>query len=402
MLNIKNDFPIFRNNPELVFLDSWASSQRPDKVIDGIVDMYSNSYANIHRWVYDLSQNAEEIYHNSKQAVKNLIWADSRDEIIYTYNATYALNILANTLSHSKYLKKGDKVLVSIAEHHANVVPWLILKEEIGIEIEFINVDENYDIDFEDFTKKYDKNVKVVSLTYVSNVTGTIFNLEKLSKMLREDTLFVVDGSQAVPHIQVDVKKLDIDFMFFTGHKMMAESGIWVLYGKKKLLDELTPWFGWGWTIAWVKQDKYKNNLAPEKYEFWTPNIAWACSLLKAIEYMEEIGWYEEIEKHEQELNAHALKRFKEIEGFNLYGSWDPINRNSVYSFSIDWLHASDIWDFLAEKNIAIRAWRHCADPLTDSLWVVWTARASFYIYNTIEDIDKLVDALIEAKKYFS
>lgn len=400
-MDLRKDFPIFENNKDLIFFDSWSSSQKPKKVIDAITNLYSKDYANIHRWVYDLSQRSEKIYQDSKEAVRDLINADSKKEIIYTYNSTYACNIIANALRASGKLRAWDKVLLSITEHHANIVPWLMLKDEIWIEVDFVGQTNDYYIDLEDFKNKYDSSVKVVSLTYVSNVLGNINPLKKVSELLREDTLFVIDGSQSVPHFKTDVKDLNCDFMFFTGHKMMAETGIWVLYWKEELLRELKAPFSWGWAISLVSTSEYKEASLPEKFEPWTPNIAWAASLLASVEYIKEIWGYEAMEKHEEVLVKYALEKFAKFEWLKLYGPKTSENRIWVFSFTLENVHHSDVSDFLAENWICIRSGKHCTEPLMDSFWEIWTNRMSIYIYNSKQEIDKFFEILEDCQKVY-
>lgn len=394
MNNLRNDFPIFKNNPDLIFLDSTSSTQKPEYVIKWICDYLSNNYSNIHRWLYDIAINSEKIYFDSKKKVAEFLWAPDYKEIIYTYNSNYALNIISQTLRLNKVLKTGDKVLVSIVEHHSNIVPWLILKEEIGIEVEFVKINDNFEIDWQDFTKKYDEKVKVIALTHVSNVTGQIFDIEKVGKIKREDTLLIVDASQSFPHIKVDVKKLNCDFLFFTAHKVMADSWLWVIWWKSKLLEKYKPIFSWGWAINEVKQCAFKTWTLPYKFEPGTPNISWALSLLKALEYIENIGWYEKVEEIEKELVEYSLQEFAKRPHLKLIWSKSLEKRVWVFWFYIEWVHSLDIADVMAENNICLRAGQHCTEPFMDYLWIKSSARMSLYIYNTKEDIDNFFQVL--------
>ena len=398
---IKKDFPVFKDL-SLVFLDNAASTQKPLYVLDGVKNFYSNSYANIHRGVYDLSHRAEKSYDQSKEKVAKLINASRKEEIAYTYNSTYALNLITTSLIRLNKLQSWDKVLLSTVEHHSNIVPWLILADIYWIEIDYINIDNDYNLDFSDFEKKYDSSVKVVSITYTSNVTWTIFDLNRLSKKLRNDTLFIVDGSQAVPNFEVDVQELDCDFMFFTGHKMMAETGIWVLYWKTETTKSLSsPISGWG-AINWVKSDSFSEAHFPHNFEPWTPNLWWAVSLLKAIEYLESIWGYQAIKKNEEELIKYTLEEFNKIKWLKLIWSQGIENRIWVFSFYIPWIHVNDINDILAENNICIRSGHHCAEPFMNSLEITWTCRLSLYIYNDKNDIDRFFECLNNAIKILS
>lgn len=394
MQNLRNDFPIFRNNPWLIFLDSTSSTQKPEYVINWICNYLSNNYSNIHRWLYDIAINSEKMYFDSKKKVAEFLWWVDFKEIIYTYNSNYALNIISQTLRFNKVLKHWDKVLVSIVEHHANIVPWLILKEEIWIEIEFIKITNNYDLDFQDFEKKYDKKVKVIALTHISNVTWQIFDIKKVWELKREDTIFIIDVSQSFPHIKIDVKKLNCDFLFFTAHKVMADSWLWVIWWKTNLLEKYKPIFSWGWAINEVKEQCFKSWVLPFKFEPWTPNISWAISLLKSLEYIENIWWYEKINKIEKELTEYSLKEFNKRSYIKLIWSTNWENRVWVFWFYIDWFHALDIADVMAENNICIRAGHHCTEPFMDYLGIKWSARMSLYIYNTKNDIDKFFEIL--------
>jgi len=401
----KKDFPIFENNPDLIYLDSTASSQKPKYVIDWIKDYLENSYSNIHRWMYEISEISEKLYIDSKKKVSSFIWAGSFKEIIYTYNSTYSLNLLASSLWISKQLKKWDKVLVSIVEHNANIVPWFILKEQIWIELVFVDIDKNYNLDLEDFKNKYDEKVKVISLIHVSNVTGQIFDLEFIGKNKREDTLFIVDASQSIPHFKVDVSKINCDYLFFTWHKIMADSWIWVLWWKKEKLEKLNPIFGWGWSVSSVSQNWFNYLPIPSKFEPWTPNITWSVWLLKALEYIENIWWYEILEEYEKNLVKYFLEKLEEFnnslsrEGFSpLKLIWNKKAQNRVWVFSLyhSEIHSNDIADMLAEQGIAVRSWKHCAHSYFKNIEISHSFRVSLYIYNDFEDIDKFFKKLHE------
>ena len=393
---MKKDFPIFKNNPWLIFFDSTASSQKPSYVINWIKNYLENDYSNIHRWMYDIAIRSEKLYISSKKKTCEVIWWYSYKEIIYTYNSTYALNLLSWSLKKSNYLKKWDKVLLTIVEHHANIVPWLILKEEIWIEVEFVWLDENFDLDMDEFNLKYDSNVKVISFTHVSNVTWKIFDLEKIWILKRKDTIFIVDGSQSVPHMKVDVNKMNCDALFFTWHKVMADSWIWVLWWKEELLNNLDPVFSWGWAISNVTCSSYESSWLPDKFEPWTPNVSWAVSLLKAFEYIDSIWWYNVIESKEKELTVYFLEKFNKYKKLKLIWSKDNENRVWVFTFVVEGIHSDDFAYILAEKWIAIRSWKHCAHPLLSKYWLNHSVRVSLYIYNTIEEIDKLFELIDE------
>lgn len=398
-MSFKKDFPIFKNNPDLIFFDSTASSQKPSFVIDAMKGYLENSYSNIHRWLYDIAIKSDELYKKSKEVVASYLWVNSYKEIIYTYNSTYALNLLSWSFKKSNFLKTWDKVMISIVEHHANLVPWLILKEEIWIEIVFVWVDENYNLDFEDFKEKYDEKVKVIALTHVSNVTWQIFDLEKVWKLKRDDTFFIVDASQSVPHFKVDIKKINCDFLFFTWHKIMADSWIWVLWWKEELLKKIDPIFSWGWAISKVECNLYSSAQLPDKFEPGTPNITWAISLLKAFEYIDSIWGYEVIEKYENQLVKYFLEKINKYENITLI--WDSNNENRVwvFSFNIDNIHPNDATEILAENWIWVRAGKHCAHPLFTKVWISGSIRASLYIYNTVEEIDKFFEIIDEIIK---
>jgi len=397
---MKENFPIFKNNKELIYLDSTATTQKPSYVIDGIKEFLESDYSNIHRGAYSLAEKSEKLYEDSKKKMAEFIGVDNWREIIYSFNSTYASNILVNSLRRSNYFQKWDKVLISIVEHHANVVPWLILKEEIWIKLEYINVKKDFSLDFDDLEKKLDDTVKVVSLTHVSNVTGEIFDLGKVSQVLKKQKdkpLFIVDASQSVPHFKVDVEKIWCDAMFFTGHKFMADSGIWVLWWKKELLEDLKPAFSGGGAISKVSKTCFFDAGLPDKFEPWTPNLSWAVSLLRALEYIENIWGYEKLEEIEEKLTKYTLGKFQNFKWVKLIWGKNLQSRVWVFSFIVEWIHSHDIADYLAENNICIRAWQHCAEPFMWELWINHTCRMSLYIYNTIEDIDRFFEVLRNA-----
>lgn len=404
MMSVKNDFPIFRNNPDLVYLDSTATSQKPQKVIDDVKSYLENDYANIHRWAYSLSEKSEHMYEESKKIVAKHIGAASWKEIIYTFNSNYALNLLAQSLKRSNFLKRWDKVLVSIVEHHSNIVPWLILKEEIGIEIEYVGINEDYWIDFADLETKLTSEVKIVSFTHVSNVTGEVFDLERVWKMVKDfskDIFFIVDASQSVPHFTVSVDDLLCDFLFFTGHKVMADTGLWVLWWKMELLKDMKVAFSWGWAISKVEEQCFYDAPLPDKFEVGTPNLTGARSLLSAFEYIESIGWYKRMKEIEDELVKYTLEKFKEVKDIELIWSFSHEKRVGVFSFVVKWIHSLDVAEYLAENGVCIRAGQHCAEPFLTSRWLHHTCRMSIYIYINKEDIDRFFDVLEEAINTF-
>ena len=389
MSNFKKDFPIFDNNKWLIYFDSTATAQKPKIVIDWIKNYLENTYSSIHRWMYDISEKSEKLYIESKKKVANFIWVDNYKEIIFTYNSTYALNLLSSSIWLSKELKKWDKILLTEVEHNANIIPWLILKGSIWIEIEYVKIDKNYNLDLDDFKNKYDERVKIISFTHVSNVTWQIFDLEEIWKSKRDDTIFIIDASQSIPHIKIDVKKLNCDYLFFTWHKVFADTWIWVLWWKEKLLKELKPSFSWWWAILSVKDNCFTYAKIPDKFEAWTPNITWAVSLLKGFEYIENIWWYDILEKYENELVEYFLEKVKNYKNIKIIWSTNSNNRLWVFSMILEWFHSNDVADILANNNIAVRSWKHCAHSYFINIWLSHSFRVSLYIYNSKEEIDK-------------
>lgn len=392
MRDLKSDFPIFKNNKELIYFDSWATGQKPTLVIDAIKDYLEQNNSNIHRWSYDISYNSEQLYIKSKQKVVEFIGGDHYSEIIYTYNANYRINLLAQTLRFNNYFKKWDKILLSPLEHHSNIVPWITLQKEIWVELVYLELDSDFNIDFDDFIKKYDSSIKLISITHVSNVIGQILDVEKIWSLKRDDTLFVVDVSQSIPHMSIDVKEINADFVVFTAHKMMADMGLWVLWGKSELLNSLEPVFSWWWAISWVQKYDYKNAMLPNKFEPWTPNISWAISLLTAIEYIDSIGWYESIDHIERELVNYTIEWFKTRPYIKLL--WSTENKIGLFSFYIPWINVWDIAEILSMDGIAVRAGKHCNDILFSMLGINGSVRISLYIYNTTRDVDKFFEIL--------
>ena len=396
-MDYKKDFPIFKNNTWLVFLDNGASTQKPQSVIDGVSDFVAHDYANIHRGLYDLSERSEAVYHASKEAVGRLLNCKP-SEIFYTYNSTYGINILAWSLVRSKILQKWDIVLLWIWEHHANILPWQILAQEFGFEIQFIDINEDYSIDWTDFDEKYTDHVKVVSCSQTSNVTGQIYDVKSIKSKLRDDTFFMIDGSQSVPHFAVDVQDIGCDALVFTGHKMMAYTGIWAVYLKKEWMKKLSPMMAWGWIVEDVSISGHTLTSGSDKFEAGTPNIIWAASLLKAIEYIESIGWIGQVRSHEQELTAVSLKKFEQLAGrVQLVGSFDSKQRIGAFSFVINKeANFNTIWEAFAAQNIAVRCGGHCAYPLHKQLGLGGTCRMSTYLYNDQADLEKFFDVLFK------
>ncbi|MFA7298433.1 MAG: cysteine desulfurase [Candidatus Absconditabacterales bacterium] len=390
----KKDFPIFKNNPGLVFLDNGASTQKPQYVIDGVSDFVASSYANIHRGLYSLSEKSEEAYHHSKELVGELLNCKA-SEIIYTYNSTYGINLIAQSLVVSNILKAGDVVLLGIREHHANILPRQILAKTKGFTIEFFNINDEYEIDWKDFDKKYTDNVKVVSVAQVSNVTGQIYDVKKIKSKLRDDTFFLVDGSQSVPNFAVDVQDIGCDCLVFTGHKMLAYTGIGAIYLKKEWIKKLTPMILGGGTIEDVSIEGHTLAGNSDKFEAGTPNIIGAVSLLKALEYIKSIGGMKTVREHEQKLVKLCLEGFTKFkETIEILG---PLTTDRIAAFSFilsDNANFNNIGEIFAEQNIAIRCGGHCAYPLHKRFKKSGTCRMSAYIYNDEADITKFFDVL--------
>ena len=391
---LKSDFPIFKNNPWLVFLDSAASSQKPQYVIDGVSEFVASSYANIHRWLYSLSEKSEEAYHHSKELVGELLNCKA-SEIIYSYNSTYAINLIAQSLVISDIIQTWDVVLLWIREHHANILPRQILAQRKGFTIEFFTITDDYEIDRNDFDQKYSDKVRVVSVSHVSNVTGKIYDVKKIKLKLRDDTFFLVDGSQSVPNLPVDVQDIGCDCLVFTGHKMMAYTWIWAIYLKKERIKKLVPMIrGWG-TIEDVDVTWHTLASNSDKFEAGTPNIVWAVSLLRAIEYIKSIGGMKKIREHEQKLVKLCLVWFAKLKD-KIEILWPTTaDRVAVFSFIItNNINFNNIGETFDAQNIAIRCGGHCAYPLHKRFQKAGTCRLSVYVYTDEADIDRFFTVL--------
>ena len=393
---VKPDFPIFYNS-DLVYLDSAATSQKPKIVLDAVNSIYTRSNANVHRALYSLGSKSTEKYERSRQKVANFINANSSKEIIFTSGATESLNLLAHSLGMN--FSSGDEILISEMEHHSNIIPWQQLAKRTGAKIQFIPITPNGELDLTQAKKLFNSNTKIVSITHISNVLGTINPIKEISSIAHQcGAILIVDGAQGAAHKKVDVKDLECDFYVFSGHKMLGPTGIGVLWGKLNLLDEMEPFMGGGEMIDKVTMTSATWNEVPYKFEAGTPNFVQAIGLGTAIDYLESIGM-DYITYSEEQLTSYALDKLQKFDNIEIYGN--ASKRIGVISFNIKNIHPHDLAQFLNEYNIALRVGHHCAQPLLSRLNETSTARLSTYIYNDEQDIDKLCSALQEIIGYF-
>ena len=399
---IRKDFPILDqivNDEPLVYLDNAATTQKPKAVLEAVNRYYQEDNANVHRGVHTLAERATASYEAARETVRRFINASSTKEVLFTRGTTTGLNWIGRFAE--EILKEGDEVLISIMEHHSNILPWQEACRKTGAKLVYAYLKDG-GLDLEDFREKLTDRTKFVSIAHASNVLGVINPIQELAQLAHEKgAIMVVDGAQSVPHMKIDVQKLDADFFVFSGHKMAGPTGIGVLYGKEHYLNQMSPVEFGGEMIDFVYEQSATWKELPWKFEAGTPNMAGAIGLAVAIDYLEAIGM-DAIEHHEQELIAYVFPKLQAIEGLKIYGSQDLAKRSGVISFNLGNLHPHDLATALDYEGVAVRAGHHCAQPLIQYLEVPATARASFYLYNTKEDCDKLVEALIKTKEFFN
>ena len=398
---IRKDFPILDqivNDEPLVYLDNAATTQKPKAVLEAVNRYYQEDNANVHRGVHTLAERATASYEAARETVRRFINASSTKEVLFTRGTTTGLNWVGRFAE--EILEEGDEVLISIMEHHSNILPWQEACRKTGAKLVYAYLKDG-GLDLEDFRKKLTDRTKFVSIAHASNVLGVINPVQEIAQLAHEKgAIVVVDGAQSVPHMKIDVQKLDADFFVFSGHKMAGPTGIGVLYGKEQYLNQMSPVEFGGEMIDFVYEQSATWKELPWKFEAGTPNMAGAIGLAAAIDYLEAIGM-DAIERHEQDLIAYVFPKLQAIEGLKIYGSQDLAKRSGVISFNLGDLHPHDLATALDYEGVAVRAGHHCAQPLIQYLEVPATARASFYLYNTKEDCDKLVEALIKTKEFF-
>ena len=399
---IRLDFPILSKEvygKPLIYLDSGASAQKPQQVINAMSEIFESFYSNVHRGVHWTSQQSTEAFELSRETVAEFINATSNNEVIFTRGATESINLVAHSWAR-KYLKSGDEVIISHMEHHANIVPWQILRQEIGIDLKVVPIDDDGNFLFDEFEKILSPKTKLVSVTHVSNSLGSIVPVkEVIEKAHSVGALVLIDGCQAIQHIKVDVQELNADFYVFSGHKLYGPTGIGVLWGREDLLNSMAPYQTGGEMIASVTFEKTTFKNAPYRFEAGTPAIAEAVGLGVAINYVQAIG-LENIAAHEDVLLKYATKKLLEIEELIIIGR--ALNKTSIISFNLEGIHSHDLGTFLDRAGIALRVGHHCAQPVMDRFKVSATARASFGLYNTKNEVDSLVIALEEIRKFFN
>ncbi len=396
---IKKDFPLLENR-DIAYLDSGATTQKPKEVIEAIKKYYENSNANPHRGAYSLSIEATEQYENTRTKIAEFINAKHREEIIFSKNATESLNLIAYSYGMDN-LKKDDEVVISIMEHHSNLVPWQKVTKATGSKLNYMYINENYEISDEEIESKITDKTKIVGITHVSNVLGTINNVKKIIKYAhKKGAIVIVDASQSIPHMKIDVQELDADFLVFSGHKMLAPLGIGVLYGKREILNNMTPFLMGGDMIEYVYEQETTFAPLPNKFEAGTQNVEGVIGLGAAIDYIKKIG-YDKIQEKENEIISYARQELSKLKYLTLYLTPNAQNHSSVISFNIKGVHPHDVASILDSENVCVRSGNHCAQPLMRFLGIDSTCRASFYFYNTKEDVDRLVSALNKAYKMF-
>ena len=397
--NFKKDFPIFENK-DIAYLDSGATTQKPTSVLEAIEKFYKNENANPHRGAYGLSIEATEIYESTRDKIAKFINAKHREEIIFSKNASESLNLIAYSYGLDN-LKKDDEIVLSIMEHHSNLVPWQMVAKKTESKLNYMYINDNFEISDEEIETKITDKTKIVGITHVSNVLGTINNIEKIIKYAhKKGAIVVVDGSQSIPHMEIDVQKLDADFFVFSGHKMLAPLGIGILYGKREILNKMNPFLMGGDMIEYVYEQDTTFAPLPNKFEAGTQNVEGVIGLGAAIDYIKNIG-YNKIQEIEKEVTSYARQELSKLEYLTLYLTPNEEKHSSVISFNIKGVHPHDVASILDSENVCVRSGNHCAQPLLRSMEIDSTCRASFYIYNTKEDVDKLVIALNKAYNMF-
>ena len=400
---VKKDFPILEqevNGKKLVYLDSSATSQTPIQVTDSIADYYNRYNSNVHRGVHTLGTLATDAYEKARETVRRFINARYFEEVVFTRGTTTAINLVAHSYGDAN-VSEGDEIVVTQMEHHANIVPWQQLAKRTGATLKFIPMSDSGELVKEAIDNTITDNTKIVAVTHVSNVLGTINDVKYIAEVAHQhDAVIAVDGAQSAPHMKVDVQDLDVDFFSFSGHKMLGPTGIGALYGKRHLLDKMEPIEFGGDMIDFVGLEDATWTDLPTKFEAGTPLIAEAIGFAEAIRYIDELG-LEEIHQHEYELVNYAYNEMSKIEGLEIYGP-SPEKRAGLITFNVEGVHPHDLATALDSEGVAVRAGHHCAQPLMKWLNQSSTARASFYVYNTTEDVDKLIQALYRTKEFFS
>ena len=399
--HLRNDFPIFQTDGQdngLVYLDSGASAQKPQVVLDAVNDFYASAYANIHRGVYHLSEEATRRYEGARATVRSFLNARHTREIIFVRGTTEAINLLANTLGKQR-LGQGDEVLITHLEHHSNIVPWQMLCQNTGAVLKVVPINDAGEVDMTAFAELLGPRTKLVSVAHVSNALGTINPVKQMVELAHaQDALVILDGAQAVPHLPVDVQDLDCDFYVFSGHKIYAPTGIGILYGKAEFLEKMPPYEGGGDMIESVTFEKTTYAPLPARFEAGTPNIAGAIGLGAAIKYVQGIG-FEAIEAHAAELQTYGNELLAGISGLRQIGT--AKNKATLFSFVLDGIHPHDVGTFLGAEKVAVRTGHHCAQPVMERFKVPATTRASLGIYNTTADLDALGVAIGKLRKFF-
>ena len=397
--SIKEDFPLLLNR-DITYLDSGATSQKPQAVIDAIENFYKNLNANPHRGAYTLSQDATEIYENTRTKIAEFINAKHREEVIFSKNATESLNLIAYSYGLDK-IQKDDEIVISVMEHHSNLVPWQKVAKTKNAKLNYMYINENFELSDEEIESKITDKTKIVGITYVSNVLGTINNVEKIIKLAhKKGAIVVLDASQSIPHMRLDVQALDADFVVFSGHKMLAPLGIGILYGKREILNSISPFLMGGDMIEYVYEQDTTFASLPNKFEAGTQNVEGVVGLGAAIDYIQKIG-YDAIQEKEHEILKYAREQLRKLDFLDLYLTNNDEHHSSVISFNIKGVHPHDVASILDSEGVCVRSGNHCAQPLMRFLGIDSTCRASFYLYNTKEDVDKLVVALEKAYNMF-
>ncbi len=398
-MDFKKDFPIFENR-DISYLDSGATSQKPQYVINAIEEFYKKFNANPHRGAYSLSLDATEQYENTREKIAKFINARNKEEIIFSKNASESLNLIAYSYGLSN-LKQNDEVVLSIMEHHSNLVPWQFVTKQTNSILKYMYINNEFELSKEEIESKITDKTKVVGITHISNVLGTINNVKEIIKYAhKKGAIVIVDASQSIPHTKVDVQDLDADFLVFSGHKMFAPLGIGVLYGKKELLNKMPPFLMGGDMIEYVYEQNTTYAPLPNKFEAGTQNVEGVVGLGAAIDYIESIG-YKTINKVEQEVTEYAVNELSKLNFIEMYVTPNKQNHSSVVSFNVRGVHPHDVASILDVNGVCIRSGNHCVQPLLIYMGMDSTCRASFSIYNTKEDVDKLVDALNKTYKMF-